>query len=116
MSVFFDDPNHPNETYIPFISCAYGQTPVLNTGFFLPVAADSCFGAYFSDPTMLFIFILGQPGSYFGTLDGTGHATGVVAIPTWVSPSFSLPVIVGFVTADSNGVTSVSQAEPFLIN
>lgn len=116
MSVFFDDPNHPNETYIPFISCAYGQTPVLNTGFFLPVAADSCFGAYFSDPTMLFIFILGQPGSYFGTLDGTGHATGVIAIPTWVSPSFSLPIIVGFVTADSNGVTSVSQAEPFLIN
>ena len=116
MSVFFDDPNHPNETYIPFISCAYGQTPVLNTSFFLPVAADSCFGAYFSDPTMLFIFILGQPGSYFGTLDGAGHANGVVAIPSWVSPSFTLPVIVGFVTADANGVTSVSQAEPFLIN
>lgn len=116
ISVSFDSPPHANQTYIPFVSCSYGQTPVPNTTLFLPVAADSCFSAYFGDPTSLFIFILGQPGSYFGTLDGSGHASGVIAMPTWISPGFSLPMIVGFLTADPGGITSVSNAEPFLIN
>lgn len=115
VSVHFSAPAHGNTVYVPLISCTLGSWLVPNTQLTLPIVPDFCTNYYLVDPGALYIFILGDPLSPFGTLDGNGQSTGVIALPSWVPAGLNLPLHVSFVTLGPNGPSDVGESGTVVI-
>ena len=116
VGVSFTAPGHAGDLYIPAISCTPGPSPIPASTLLFPLIADACFSYYFNDPFALFYFVLGTPGSFFGTLDANGEATGSITIPGTVPPGLGIPLHAAFVTAPGGlSVTDVSESATIVV-
>jgi hypothetical protein len=117
LTINYYSPARAGESFAPVPSCTWGSylAPPLTQP--LPIAWDFATDFYFNDPVAIGLMPLsGVPGSFWGTLDATGRATGFAFPPASLPPGVNIRVHVTFVSWNASYQTTVHGAGTFWVN